>query len=489
MPPSDYPRLPAHYRFDPASPSVRSITVPFPDSPRDDRLRQALRVAAGLALAAHAGEERYQFGVEGDEVVEGEVDRDETLGWMMERVEETTRIKQDEEGVRLTVELRENAAGTAGRGGPATPIHLVVDVSSSKEQSATLSFDSRLVPELEARWFLFHVVTGTSSIIQASRSARISTISLAPSDEVAALERYCSCPSTIHEPDAYPPFIKTLPDFFLHAAERYPDDPALHFIPDVTTAHDDALVLSFSQLAYLARFLASHILISLDPSAMPFQLDGQHVLPVVADKSPAMIISLVAASLAGFGYLALEPSFPEGRKRGICEELAEKGMLAGVAVVQSAEGEKEKWTSWQDGQGKNAFSTVVDPQAVLAPLLDFLATSSSTSTSDLASRFPLPNLFKVGGLPTPKEDGLAYVIYTSGTTGKPKGIMVEHRNVAAFLRCVDLVYLCLARDQSHHAFSWRKLADAASPYTETTATSSGAQEASASFSFLATRST
>ncbi|CDR48488.1 RHTO0S18e01178g1_1 [Rhodotorula toruloides] len=434
MPPPDYPRLPTHYRFDPASPSLRSISIPFPDSPRDGGLRQALRVAAGLALAAHAGEERYEFGVEGGKVVEGEVNRDQTVGWMLERVEETTPKKQDEDGVRLTLELREGGVGADDQGAAATPLHLVVDVSASTNPSATLSFDSSLIPELEARWLLSHILTGTRAILQASRSTRISAISLAPSDELATLEQYCTCPTTIHEPEAYPPSAKTLPDFFLHAAEQFPDDPALHFISDVTSPRHDSLVLSFSQLAYLARFLASHILLSLDDASARSKLDGQHVLPVVVDKSPAMIISLLAASLVGFGYLALEPSFPEGRKRGICEELAEKGMLASTAVVQSADEEKDRWESWTHEEGKKAFSSVIDPQAVLAPLLDFLATCSSTSTTDLVSRFPIPDLSGVGGLPTLKEDGLAYVIYTSGTTGKPKGIMVEHRNVAAFLR-------------------------------------------------------
>ncbi|BGP35950.1 hypothetical protein JCM10296v2_007802 [Rhodotorula toruloides] len=429
MPPPDYPRLPTHYHFNPASPSVRSISIPF-DSPPDVGLRQALRVAAGLALAAHAGEERYEFSVEGGGVVEGEVNQKETVGLMVERVEETVQKKRGEDAARLTVELTDEEVAAGKRDAPATPLHLVVDVSSSKNPSATLSFDSSLIPDLEARWFLSHVVTGTCAILQASRSTRISAISPVPADELATLELYSTCPSTIHEPDAYPPSVETLPDFFLHAAEQHPDDPALHFIPDVTSPQADSLVLSFSQLAYLARFLASHILLSLDAS----QLDGQHVLPVVVNKSPAMIISLLAASLAGFGYLALEPSFPKGRKRGICEELAEKGMLASTAVVQSTDGEKEKWESWLSEEGKEIFSSVVDPQAVLAPLLDFLATSSSTSSIDLASHFPLPDLTKVGGLPPLKEDGLAYVIYTSGTTGKPKGIMVEHRNVAAFLR-------------------------------------------------------
>ena len=37
-------------------------------------------------------------------------------------------------------------------------------------------------------------------------------------------------------------------------------------------------------------------------------------------------------------------------------------------------------------------------------------------------------------LPTPSPSDPAYLIYTSGSTGAPKGIVVEHGNVAAFLR-------------------------------------------------------
>ena len=32
---------------------------------------------------------------------------------------------------------------------------------------------------------------------------------------------------------------------------------------------------------------------------------------------------------------------------------------------------------------------------------------------------------------------LAYVIYTSGATGRPKGVMVEHRNVLSFFGAID----------------------------------------------------
>lgn len=36
-----------------------------------------------------------------------------------------------------------------------------------------------------------------------------------------------------------------------------------------------------------------------------------------------------------------------------------------------------------------------------------------------------------------RPEHLAYTIYTSGSTGNPKGVMVEHKNVASFIRSLD----------------------------------------------------
>ncbi|GAA6002009.1 uncharacterized protein JCM10292_001795 [Rhodotorula paludigena] len=436
MPPPDYPRLPTGYRFDPARLQTLSRSLDFASADHGQAAR-CVRAAAALALAAHSGEDRYDFAVNGG-VIEGEVERDAPVSRLIDEVGQAQPAigRTSDDDVRLVVIDGQQQEG-ADRP-PSTPLHLVAALSSSGTLSLFLSYDSTVLPTLEATWFLDHVVAAALSIAAAEPGSSLGAITLAPPGEAAILEGYSSCPDTIHEPNVYPPAINTLPSFFLHAAQQYPSDPALHFIPtpsDSPTA--GSLVLSYAQLSHLAHYLAAHLLLSTPPTERK-----SLVLPIVVDKSPSMIVSLLAASLAGFAYLALEPAFPEARKRGICDELAEKNLLAPVAVVQSADGEQAHWEGWtgmahaageSGAQGQTSvFECVVDPNEVLGPLHALASETDSLDT--LRDRFPVPDLASVGGWPVVKEDDLAYVIYTSGTTGKPKGIMVEHRNVAAFLR-------------------------------------------------------
>jgi tyrocidine synthetase-3 len=53
----------------------------------------------------------------------------------------------------------------------------------------------------------------------------------------------------------------------------------------------------------------------------------------------------------------------------------------------------------------------------------------------------------IQNIPNINQPGnIAYIIYTSGTTGKPKGVMVEHRNVIAYLLAFYNEFQILAKD-------------------------------------------
>lgn len=454
----DWPRLPSGYRFDHRSARVDVVAAPLPalaadvDRPSrrgsvfDDGLgaqAHAVRAALALALAAHAGEERYAFAVQGGaQIVEGEVDRAAPLGNWLAQVGEQRRSSTGAglEGARITLDEGTDDAVAE----QTSPLRLRRVVDRDGAQQLELEFDTAILPRVEAQWFISHIATGAAAILSAEDPAvRLDSIALSPPEETTSFERYSSCPDTIHEPDAYPSEVRKLSAFFLHAAHLYPNDPALHFIPNPAAPRENALVLTFTQLEYCARLLAQALLAVAGASVADGRSPastlrrGQQVVPVVIDKSPEMIISLLAIALAGYGYLALEPSFPEDRKRGICAELQEKGMLAPVAIVQHIDGELERWRQWivpeppaaAGGPALAQFADVLDPRAVLA---EPLARLVEDKDFDLRRAFPLHAKEELSSRP----DDIAYIIYTSGTTGKPKGIVVEQQNVATFLRSV-----------------------------------------------------
>ncbi|BGP20905.1 hypothetical protein JCM10213_001518 [Rhodosporidiobolus nylandii] len=426
MPPPDYPRLPPSYSLDPSRLRSTSISVGLP-AQDELAIEGAIRAAAALTLAAHAGEQRYVVAVQGSDVVEGELDDEGEVGTLLDAVKPGMERAADAGNeARLTV--RYSAGGSAEDAGvPKTP--LLLDASTSDNSlTLTLSYDSTLLPALEAEWFLSHVAHAVPQLLALPPSTPLSTVSLSPPSEASTLSRYASSDPPSAPSAAYPAWVKTLPDFFLHAAREYPEAEAVFFLPspDSPTPQAGAISLTFSQTLYLAQFLAARLLPSLRALPEPAQTkwrEGNIVLPVCLSKSPLLPLALLTISLTGCGYLALEPSFPEDRKKGILEELQAEGMLAPCGVVESLDHEQERWGSW------GLLSSVLEPGAILAPLVE--AAAAGASVPELEKRFPLSTEVE---WPQIREDGLAYVIYTSGSTGKPKGVMVEHRQVAAFLR-------------------------------------------------------
>lgn len=443
----DWPRLPSGYRFDPHSAQLAVVDAHFDldANSRSDvstRLATAVKAATALALAAHAGEDRYAFFVANEGSVQGEFDRGTSLGNLLAQVGEADSVGQAAEGIRVAVDVREDEQHGARDEAQQTPLSLVLVKRGERDSPSTLrlSFDRTILPQTEAQWFISHVGTAARSILSNDPSTAVGAIDLAPPGEIDTLRRYASCPDTIHEPDAYPPHVQSLASFFSHAVEQYPKDLALHFIPDPTNARNGAVDLSYTQLSHLAQYLANQLIAfssKLSRSDRDRPKRGQQVVPVVVDKSPEMVISMLAISLAGYGYLALEPSFPEDRKRGICAELQEKGMLAPVAIVQGTGGELDRWAGWASSEAisgsqdpKKVFECVLDPRQALAPLLERLAQDPQV---DLQAEFPV----RAANLDEEERalpNDIAYIIYTSGTTGKPKGIVVEQQNVSAFLR-------------------------------------------------------
>ncbi|HEU4557883.1 MAG TPA: amino acid adenylation domain-containing protein, partial [Longimicrobium sp.] len=125
---------------------------------------------------------------------------------------------------------------------------------------------------------------------------------------------------------------------------------------------------------------------------------------VMLERSPELVVALLAVLKAGGAYLPLDPALPAARRAALAAD-------AGAAVLVTREPVLEGFAG-----------TIVSP-----------AEAEGEDGDDL-------------GLDVPAA-ALAYVIYTSGSTGTPKGVGVAHAEAAAHCRAAAAAYGLTAADR------------------------------------------
>ncbi|WP_342210364.1 non-ribosomal peptide synthase/polyketide synthase [Xenorhabdus stockiae] len=161
--------------------------------------------------------------------------------------------------------------------------------------------------------------------------------------------------------------------------------------PDAIAVVYENQTLSYHELNQRANQLAHHLL------ALGVGPDDRVAL--CAERSPEMIIALLAILKAGGAYLPLDPDSPAERLAYMLEEASPVALLTQI--------------QWCDKLNSTLPVILLDDK------------------SDSSALFPVHNPDVQGSGLTSRH--LAYVIYTSGSTGQPKGVMVEHRNVTSLI--------------------------------------------------------
>ncbi len=177
-----------------------------------------------------------------------------------------------------------------------------------------------------------------------------------------------------------------LHEFLAVAAARVPQAVAIE-VP-AGRGREQRQSLTYAELAALTDRLALHL--------AP-RLQSERIVALLLPRtSPMLYAAQIAVLKAGGAYTAIDPSFPDERIAEVLEDADAVCVLTDAAGIARLGG--------------------FVPSAI--PLLE---------AADLAAQEPAAG----SALPAAiRPDQLAYVIYTSGTTGKPKGVMVEHRNIA-----------------------------------------------------------
>ncbi|OEC49736.1 non-ribosomal peptide synthetase [Pseudomonas sp. AP42] len=169
---------------------------------------------------------------------------------------------------------------------------------------------------------------------------------------------------------------------------HYADTQLIHqHVETHAAAQPDAIALRFEQHALTYRQLneranqVAHALL-----AHGVRPDAR--VAICVERGPQMIIGLLGILKAGAGYVPIDPAYPQER---IAYTLADSQPVAVLVQANTA-------------QRVGALARI-----------------------DLDHLGPLP-------ISNPRlhlsPANLAYVIYTSGSTGQPKGVMIEHRQVA-----------------------------------------------------------
>ncbi|SHN36608.1 non-ribosomal peptide synthetase, partial [Streptomyces yunnanensis] len=163
--------------------------------------------------------------------------------------------------------------------------------------------------------------------------------------------------------------------FALHAART----------PDAIAVICGAEQLTYREMDRRSDQLARHLTVS--------GVRSESVVAVLMERSPDLIVALLAVLKAGAAYLPLDERSPDQRR-----EWTARHAGASVWLVDRT------WESAARGETV----VVVDGGALGADQPE--------------------GAWNVTGYP----DHLAYVIYTSGSMGEPKGVGVAHRDVVAF---------------------------------------------------------
>ncbi len=151
---------------------------------------------------------------------------------------------------------------------------------------------------------------------------------------------------------------------------------------------DDKAEITYEQLNRRANQVANYL------NKLGITFDDK--VAIILDKDIECIAIILGILKAGAAYVPIDSSLPSERVMFMLEDCKAKVCIA-----------------------KEDYSHIVNGFGNLVLLQDAIEIFNNES-EEFTSRH--------------KADSLAYIIYTSGTTGKPKGVLLEHKNVTRLIR-------------------------------------------------------
>ncbi|QSQ17129.1 amino acid adenylation domain-containing protein [Myxococcus landrumensis] len=220
--------------------------------------------------------------------------------------------------------------------------------------------------------------------------------------------------SAVHSPDTSITALSLLTDAerqqllvdWNHTSTDFPRQHCIHELfsqqaratPDALALHFGDEVLTYAQLEARANQLAWHL--------QGFDVRSDTLVGLYLERSPALIVAMLACLKAGSAYLPLDTSYPPERLAFMLQD-ARAPLLVTTEALRG---------------------NVPVPDGVHVIELD----SDARDISQHPTHAPATDS-------SPAH--LAYAIYTSGSTGQPKGIVVPHLGVVRLVRDSDYIQL------------------------------------------------
>ncbi|NMF64891.1 non-ribosomal peptide synthetase [Brasilonema octagenarum] len=166
--------------------------------------------------------------------------------------------------------------------------------------------------------------------------------------------------------------------------------------PDAVAVVFEQEQLTYTELNQRANQLAHHL--------QTLGVEPEVLVGIYLERSPEMVVSILATLKAGGAYVPLDPSYPQERLAFMLKD-------AQVSVLLTQE----------------KFFTALPEHRAKVVLVD---KNNEARASDSVDN-PVSQV---------TTDNLAYVIYTSGSTGKPKGVMNTHGGICNRLSWMQETY-------------------------------------------------
>ncbi|MCP5054899.1 MAG: amino acid adenylation domain-containing protein, partial [bacterium] len=186
------------------------------------------------------------------------------------------------------------------------------------------------------------------------------------------------------------PTEKTIHQLFEEQVSGSPDRIALKG-PGLGIKETLTVSLSYRQLNHQAHQLAQVL--------RSKGVGPDSIVAMILDRTLEMIVAIMGILKAGGAYLPIDPEYPQDRIDYMLKDSGAKALVA-------------------DEEGVKKVTETNDQLSIINYHLSIKKNSALSASSAVESVL---------------ATNLAYIIYTSGTTGRPKGVLIEHRNVVRLL--------------------------------------------------------